>query len=203
MGLGNVCCKLSAVLVGVLAVGIGLLASGGAKQLGFFSYLDGFTGARGAFFKGMFPATHEGTAWGFTLAEMPNLAGETILVTGGNVGLGYWTAHHLAGAGATVIIGCRDQGKCSTAAASIAAETGSKRVTTASLDLGSFASIRACAASLAEVHADGLDSLILNAGIMVRRTYSLAIQVPSGRDAHPYTRERERGGGRERDNRYT
>ena len=61
MGLGSVCCKLSAVLVAVLAIGIGLLASGGAKQMGLFAYLDGFKGARGAFFKGMFPANHEGT----------------------------------------------------------------------------------------------------------------------------------------------
>ena len=101
------------------------------------------------------------------MEEMPNLAGETILVTGGNVGLGYWTAHHLASSGATVIIGCRDQEKCSKAATTIEAETGSKKVITASLDLGSFASIRACAASLAEAHSDGLDSLILNAGVMV------------------------------------
>ena len=89
------------------------------------------------------------------------------MVTGANVGLGYWTAYHLANHGATVIMGCRSQPRCAAAATSIEAATGSGKVHTASLDLGSFNSIRTCAASLAKAHPNGLDSLILNAGVMV------------------------------------
>jgi NAD(P)-dependent dehydrogenase (short-subunit alcohol dehydrogenase family) len=40
-------------------------------------------------------------------------------------------------------------------------------VETAIVDLGSFASIRSCAAGLAAKHHPSLDSLILNAGIMM------------------------------------
>merc|ERR1712176_796237 len=112
-----------------------------------------------------FPAMHNDIPWGFTLAEMPDLSGETHLVTGGNVGLGYWTAYHLASHGAKVIIGCRSQSKCDDAASKIKAGTG-KMVETTLLDLGSFASIRACAKSVQAAHL-AIDSLVLNAGIMV------------------------------------
>merc|ERR1719401_1808166 len=84
--------------------------------------------------KGMFPAMHEGTPWGFTLDEMPDLTGQTILVTGANVGLGYWTAYHAAAKGATVIIGCRSQRKCDDAAAQLRQDTGGT-VETALVDL--------------------------------------------------------------------
>jgi len=132
---------------------------------GVFAYLDELDTGRGQAFMGMTPAVHVGRSWGFTLEEIPDLTGETIFVTGGNVGLGYWTAYHLASKGGTVIIGCRNAKKCEQASAKIQAETG-KSVATALLDLSSFASIRACAESMATNHAT-LDSLVLNAGVMM------------------------------------
>lgn len=165
MGFCGVIFKFSAVIVALVAILIGLLTTGALKRTGIFTWIDKYEGSRGTFFKGMFPATHEAEPWGFTLKEMPDLTGETIFVTGGNVGLGYWTAYHLAAHNAKVIIGCRSKGKCDTAAAEIKSLTG-KAVLTASLDLTSFASIRACAASVAAAHPT-LDSLVLNAGIMV------------------------------------
>ena len=91
--------------------------------------------------------------------------GHTILVTGANVGLGYWTAHHLAAKRATVILGCRSSKKCAAAADKIETATGFK-VETTQLDLGSFASVRAAAAQVSKKHSQ-IDSLILNAGVMV------------------------------------
>ena len=153
--------KSAAFFVALLAILVGLALSGGLEATGVFKYMDGQQ-----FTKGMFPALHD-EAFGFTHEEMAavDLAGDNILVTGGNVGLGYWTAHHLAARGATVVLGCRSQAKCDKAAASIKEGTGST-VDTTLLDLGSFASIRKCAASLKAKYPQ-LDSLILNAGIMV------------------------------------
>jgi hypothetical protein len=163
MGFLSFLLKSAAFFVALLAILVGLLVSGGLKATGVFRYMDGRP-----FSKGMFPALHEHTPYGFTHEEMAavDLAGDNVLVTGGNVGLGYWTAHHLAARGATVILGCRSQAKCDKAAASIKEETGSSTVDTTLLDLGSFASIRKCAASLKAKYPQ-LDSLILNAGIMV------------------------------------
>jgi len=165
MGLISKCCKYSAILVALFAIFLGALISGTLKQTGIFRWVDTYQGRRGQSFKGMFPAMHEGTPWGFTVEEIPDLTGQTILVTGGNVGLGYWTAYHMAAKNATVIIGCRSQQKCSGAAARITAETGTA-VETTLLDLGSFASVRACAEEIASKHTE-LDSLNLNAGVMV------------------------------------
>jgi NAD(P)-dependent dehydrogenase (short-subunit alcohol dehydrogenase family) len=165
MGIIGCCCKFSAVLVALFAILIGTLISGHLKKTGIFQYHDRYETSRGTFFKGMMPVHHEGTPWGFTEAEIPDLTGETILVTGGNVGLGYWTAYHMAAKSANVIIGCRSQAKCDAAAHKIKEATG-KIVETALLDLSSFASIRACAKEIAAKHSK-LDSLNLNAGVMV------------------------------------
>lgn len=165
MGVIGTCFKCSAFFVALFAIFVGALISGAVKQTGIFRWADSYVGSRGTFIKGMFPAMHEGTPWGFTLEEIPDLTGQTILVTGANVGLGYWTAYHMAAKNATVILGCRSQNKCDSAAAKIVAETG-KAVETTLLDLGSFASVRACAKRLASKHTM-LDSLNLNAGVMV------------------------------------
>lgn len=171
MGILGFVGKLVAVGVALAAILVGLLLSGAIEKTGAFRALDQFEGSRGFFFKGMFPALHEGAPWGFTHDQMSalDLSGETHLVTGANVGLGYWTARHLAASGAHVIMGCRSQGKCTKAAADILADTG-RKVETAVLDLASFASIRACAASIKESH-DKIDGLTLNAGIMVPPFY--------------------------------
>jgi len=114
----------------------------------------------------MFPAIHEGTPWGFSIDAMPDLTGQTYLVTGANVGLGYWTARHLAASKATVVVACRSVAKCEAAAAEIRAAASHKGVHAMPLDLSSFKSVRA----FAEQYTAGgfaLDGLILNAGIMV------------------------------------
>lgn len=87
----------------------------------------------------------------------------TVLVTGGNTGIGKETARELARRGDDVVIGCRDVTKGEAAAAEILATTG-KKITVMELDLGSVASIRAFAARFLSER-PRLDVLVLNAGL--------------------------------------
>lgn len=96
--------------------------------------------------------------------EGQDLAGRTILVTGGYSGLGHETARALAAKGAHVILSGRDATKLSAAADEIATMTGAK-VDTLVGDLASLASIRAAGVE-ARDRFTHLDVLINNAGVM-------------------------------------
>lgn len=87
-----------------------------------------------------------------------------MLVTGGNSGLGYWTAYWVAKKNGTAVITCRNQKKCNEAAQRLHAATGNE-VMTGLMDLSSFASIRAFSTSFYKQH-KALHSLVLNAGVM-------------------------------------
>jgi NAD(P)-dependent dehydrogenase (short-subunit alcohol dehydrogenase family) len=89
--------------------------------------------------------------------------GKVVLVTGGNTGIGKETAVQLAQQGATVGITSRDPGKGQAAVADIQQRGNTAKVELFSLDLGSFASIRACAADVLS-RWDRLDVLVNNAG---------------------------------------
>jgi NAD(P)-dependent dehydrogenase (short-subunit alcohol dehydrogenase family) len=93
----------------------------------------------------------------WTAADLPDLAGRTVVVTGASSGLGAVTARELALAGAHVVLAVRDVAKGEGVAASFA---GSWEVRP--LDLASLASVRAFAAGWS----GPLDVLINNAGIM-------------------------------------
>lgn len=62
------------------------------------------------------PATDR-PAW--TAADVPAQHGNTILITGANSGLGAVATRVLAGAGATVIMACREPDRARTVAATI------------------------------------------------------------------------------------
>jgi hypothetical protein len=102
MGVLSFCVKFAALNVVFIAVLVALAVNGTLKPLAV--YMDSYETSRGLYFRGMVPAMHGDTPWGFSLEEMPDLTGETIFVTGGNVGLGYWTAYHLAANKATVML---------------------------------------------------------------------------------------------------
>ena len=88
---------------------------------------------------------------------------KTIIITGGNSGLGLETAKHIAGSGSdyAVILSCRNIEKGNSAAEAIMNETGNKNIRAVLLDLASLESVREFAARIeAPVHA--LDN---NAGI--------------------------------------
>jgi NAD(P)-dependent dehydrogenase (short-subunit alcohol dehydrogenase family) len=93
----------------------------------------------------------------WTAADLPDLAGRTVVVTGASSGLGAVTARELARAGAHVVLAVRDVAKGEGVGASF---DGSWEVRP--LDLASLASVRAFAAGWS----GPLDVLINNAGIM-------------------------------------
>ena len=101
----------------------------------------------------------------WTAEDIPDLSGKTIVVTGGNSGIGYEAALRLAGKGAEVILACRDPRKADRAGEEIARVYPQARVQSMALDLASLASVRAFAESFAAARSR-LDVLINNAGVM-------------------------------------
>jgi NAD(P)-dependent dehydrogenase (short-subunit alcohol dehydrogenase family) len=93
----------------------------------------------------------------WTAADLPDLRGRVVVVTGASSGLGAVTARELARAGAHVVLAVRDVAKGERVAAAFA---GDREVRP--LDLASLASVRAFAAAWT----GPLDVLINNAGIM-------------------------------------
>ena len=94
----------------------------------------------------------------FSTADVPDIPGKRVIVTGANSGIGRAAAQVLASAGAQVTLAVRNLEKGQAAAADIAGKTEVRE-----LDLASLDSIRAFAAGWdGEIHL-----LINNAGIMI------------------------------------
>eukprot|EP00741_Cyanophora_paradoxa_P020543 tig00000227_g19830.t1 len=76
-----------------------------------------------------------------------SLSGKHVIVTGGNVGLGFEAAKALRAMGASVVIACRDMKKASAAVEAISKESvpGAGTIEAMELDLSSFKSVRAFA----------------------------------------------------------
>ncbi|MFI9556826.1 SDR family NAD(P)-dependent oxidoreductase [Nonomuraea endophytica] len=94
----------------------------------------------------------------------PRAEGKTVLVTGGNAGIGYFVAEQLAGAGAEVVLGSRDPAKAALAKQAILARVPGARVRHLRLDLGDLSSVRAAVQEL-----DHLDAVVCNAGVHLDR----------------------------------
>jgi NAD(P)-dependent dehydrogenase (short-subunit alcohol dehydrogenase family) len=94
-----------------------------------------------------------------------DLTGRRAFVTGASTGLGKETARALAAAGATVVLGVRDEGRGAAARDEILSEVPGADVSLGVVDLSSLASIREFGAAFA---AEGgpLHLLINNAGVM-------------------------------------
>jgi len=108
--------------------------------------------------------------------------GRTVLITGGNTGIGRETAVALARAGAQVVFTSRDAGKGQAALAEIRARSGSDAVEVMELDLARLGSVRDLASRVGD-RFDRLDVLVNNAGLMLgsrRETadgYEMTFQV--------------------------
>jgi NAD(P)-dependent dehydrogenase (short-subunit alcohol dehydrogenase family) len=89
----------------------------------------------------------------------------TVLITGGNTGIGKETAVALASEGADVVITTRDREKGAAARAEIRERSG-RDVEVMALDLARLASVREFASRFAGGH-DHLDVLVNNAGVML------------------------------------
>lgn len=101
----------------------------------------------------------------WTAADIPDQTGKTVVITGANSGLGLRSAEALAAKGAAVVMACRNAAKAASALESVKALATGAAPEVVVLDLASLASIRECAAALAETHSH-IDVLMNNAGIM-------------------------------------
>ncbi|CAF5015044.1 unnamed protein product [Rotaria sp. Silwood1] len=99
--------------------------------------------------------------------SMQLMQGKTVLITGGNAGLGYETAKDLLRRGARVIIACRDMDKGRQAMRKLYSETEceEKNLRLMECDLCSFESVRNFA-NLYNTEEERLDVLICNAGLV-------------------------------------
>jgi NAD(P)-dependent dehydrogenase (short-subunit alcohol dehydrogenase family) len=112
--------------------------------------------------------------------DVADMTGKTVVITGGNSGIGLETAVALAGAGAKTIITARDPERGKAATEDIRARSGGD-VDLVLFDLGSFASIRAGAAEILD-RCPRLDVLVNNAGVVLtdRRETSDRIEATFG-----------------------
>ena len=94
--------------------------------------------------------------------------GQTVIVTGANVGLGLEAARHFTRLGAAkVILGCRSIAKGEAACRSIEASEGRKGVCeTWALDLSNFDSVKEFTSKAAQL--ERLDVVVENAGVAMR-----------------------------------
>lgn len=93
--------------------------------------------------------------------------GRTVVLTGGNSGIGLETAVALAAAGAAVVIGCRNSERSSEAVQQIRRRSGNGSVRSLGLDLSDLDSVREFADDLRSV--DRVDVLVNNAGLVLDR----------------------------------
>jgi len=102
----------------------------------------------------------------WTLNDIPDQNGKTIIVTGGNSGLGYESVKALAAKGAEVVLASRSMEKGDVARTAILESHPQAKITVMPLDLGDLASIRKFAGDFTASY-DKLDVLLNNAGIMM------------------------------------
>lgn len=96
--------------------------------------------------------------------SLPAQHGKTFVVTGANAGLGYFTSEQLAGAGAHVVLACRNPLRADAALAAIRARVPGASVSSMQLDIADLNSVRTAAEEIRAL--PRLDGLILNAGIV-------------------------------------
>ena len=101
----------------------------------------------------------------WTADDIGDLTGTRILVTGGNSGIGLEAARVFAGAGANVVIACRNLDKGRGAIAEIRRTTSNGDLELLELDLADLANVANAADVFRERH-DSLNVLVNNAGVM-------------------------------------
>ena len=105
-------------------------------------------------------------AEGWTAADIPDLTGKVIIITGANSGIGYEAAKEFARKGAKTILACRSIEKAQAAQDQIKAEISEAQVEIMYLDLANLESVRKFADQF-KARYDRLDVLLNNAGIMM------------------------------------
>jgi NAD(P)-dependent dehydrogenase (short-subunit alcohol dehydrogenase family) len=101
----------------------------------------------------------------WTESAVPSQTERTVVITGGNTGLGFETARVLAARGASVVLAVRNLDKGKDAAARLSADIPGADVSLQRLDLSSLDSVHSAAEELRTTY-DKVDLLINNAGVM-------------------------------------
>ena len=107
-----------------------------------------------------------------------DMTGRTVVLTGGNSGIGLATAVALAGAGARVVLTARDPGRGEAAVDEVRRRAGSHSVDLVVFDLASLASVRAGAGEILR-RCERIDVLVNNAGIVLSHRQ----ETPDGLEA--------------------
>lgn len=102
----------------------------------------------------------------WTTEQIPSLSGKTIIVTGGNGGLGFQSVSAYAAKGASVVLACRNVTKGEEARALILEASPNAKIDVRALDLMDLSSVRTFADQFNKEF-DRLDILLNNAGIMM------------------------------------
>jgi NAD(P)-dependent dehydrogenase (short-subunit alcohol dehydrogenase family) len=92
------------------------------------------------------------------------MKGETVVITGGNTGIGKETAVGLAEMGTTVVLACRNRAKATAAAHEVRTRSGNDDVHLVDLDLADLDSVARCAKEILDGY-ERVDVLINNAGL--------------------------------------
>src|SRR4051794_29875110 len=104
---------------------------------------------------------------GWSLSDIPDQHGKTVLITGANSGLGLASAEALAGRGAHVLLACRHAGRGAEALAKVRDVATGPDPELVTLDLADLASVQAATDDVRH-RVDALDLLINNAGVMLQ-----------------------------------
>ncbi len=102
----------------------------------------------------------------WTVANIPDLTGKVVVVTGGNSGIGFGAVKAVARKGADTVLACRSPERGQAALDALKAEVPGAKAELMALDLTSLASVERFATEFTERH-QRLDVLANNAGIMV------------------------------------
>jgi len=153
-------CKVVTVIVGLIAVLMGLIATGVLHKTDIVANLVAKNKPE---LIGMVPLTTKQSDLKncFKVESLPSLTGKVALVTGGNSGIGYETVKSLASKGAEVIMACRSQAKCTEAASMIKG-----KVSTMLVDMSSMKSVGEFSKEFLKRY-KRLDIFVQNAGIGV------------------------------------
>jgi len=101
----------------------------------------------------------------WTARDIGDLSGTTAFITGASSGLGLHCTRALAGAGAHVIMACRNLDKGAKVQEEIRSEVPKAQLSLQALDLADLRSVQDCATAVAD-DGRGIDILLNNAGVM-------------------------------------
>jgi retinol dehydrogenase 12 len=97
---------------------------------------------------------------------MVDMTGKTVVITGGNSGIGRETARVLAGAGARVVITARDKARGEAAVSHLRSANQGCQIDLVVFDLGDLGSVRSGAEQILAI-CDRIDVLVNNAGVVL------------------------------------